>query len=103
MAKPLASEEKLIDKINGVGGIILGVSEDRSWIEVLYEGDLMHTKKIELPCDAVCDVFIEEIPHKTTLYQHPRTLIYLDGPCDLEIIREGNRIIVRGCQPDDAN
>ena len=94
----MTQEERCIDRVRGVGGIILGVSESRNWIELLYEGDLMHTKKIELPSDTLFDIFVEEIPHKSTIYEYPRTLIYLEGPCDLEVIREGNKIIVRGCQ-----
>ncbi len=98
--KPAANEEELIDRVKGVGGIIVGISENRNWIELLYEGDLMHTKKIELPLDVLFDVFVEEIPHKTTIHEHPRMTIYFDGPCTLEIYREGSKIIVRGCQPD---
>jgi len=102
MKKTLANEEELIDRVRGVGGIVLGVSENRNWIELLYEGDLMHTKKIDLPSDALLDIFVEEIPHKTTIYEHPRTMIYFDGPCDLEICREGNRIIVRRCRAEEG-
>ena len=98
MKKPLANEEGLIDRVKGVGGIILGVSENRNWIALFYEGDLMHTKTVDLPSDTLLDIFVEEIPHKTTIYEHPRTMIYFDGPCDLEICREGNKIIVRGCR-----
>ncbi|TMA11668.1 MAG: hypothetical protein E6J89_07085 [Deltaproteobacteria bacterium] len=98
MKTPVPQEEQCIDRVKGVGAIILGVSENRNWIELLYEGDLMHTKKIELPSDTLFDIFVEEIPHKSTIYEYPRTLIYLDGPCDLELVREGNKVIVRGCQ-----
>ena len=92
----------MIDKVKGVGGMILGVSENRNWIELFYEGDLMHTKRINLPTDALLDIFVEEIPHKTTIYEHPRTMIYFDGPCDLEICREGDRVIVRGCKTEES-
>ncbi len=44
------------------------------------------------------DIFVEEIPHKATIYEHPRTMIYLAGPCDLEIVRDGNKIILRGAK-----
>lgn len=100
MKKFSPDEEELLDRVKGVGGIILGVSENRNWIELLYEGDLMHTKKIDLPSDALFDIFVEEIPHKSTVYEYPRTLIYLDGPCDLEILRDGSKIIIRGCQSE---
>ncbi|HET8564757.1 MAG TPA: hypothetical protein VFM35_12860, partial [Candidatus Binatia bacterium] len=77
-------------------GVILGVSENRIWIEVFFEGDLMHTKTVNLPADTLFDIFIEEIPHKTTLYEHPRTMIFFNGPCTLEILRDRNKIVVRG-------
>ena len=44
-------------------------------------------------------VYIEEIPHKTTVYEHPRTMILFHGPCDLQIIREGDKVIVTGIAP----
>jgi hypothetical protein len=102
MKKFSPDEEELLDRVKGVGGIILGVSENRNWIELLYEGDLMHTKKIDLPSDTLFDIFVEEIPHKSTVYEYPRTLIYFDGPCDLEILRDGSKIIVRGCPPKEG-
>ena len=102
MKNSLANAEVLIDKVKGVGGIILGISEDRNWIALFYEGDLMHTKTVDLPSDTLFDIFVEEIPHKTTIYEHPRTMIYFDGPCDLEICREGNKIIVRGCKTEES-
>jgi hypothetical protein len=102
MTTPSAQDEGLIDRVKGVGGIILGVSENRNWIELFYEGDLMHTKKLDLPSGALFDVFVEEILHKTTVYEHPRVMIFFEGPCTLEISREGGRIFVRGCAEDAA-
>lgn len=95
MKKSPLSGESTLARVKGVGGIILGVSENRSWIELLYEGDLMHGKQVELPA-GILDIFVEEIPHKCTIYEHPRTIIYLEGPSALEIVRDGNRILVRG-------
>ena len=92
--------ENILDRVKGVGQVILGVSENRNWIELLYEGDLAHAKRIELPSGTLFDIFIEEVPHKTTVYEYPRTLIYFDGPCDLEICRDGNKVIVRGCKTE---
>ncbi len=100
MKRASLSEEELLDRVKGVGGMIMGVSENRNWIELFYEGDLMHTKKIDLAADTLFDILVEEIPHKTTLYQYPHTLVYFDGPCDVEICREGNKIIIRGCQTE---
>jgi hypothetical protein len=94
--------EELLEKVKDVGGIILAVTENRSWIELFFEGDLMHTQKVDLPSDHLFDVFIEEIPHKTTVYEHPRIMVFFDGACTLEISREGNRIFVRGCSEDAA-
>jgi len=93
---------QLIDRVKGVGVIILGVSENRSWIELLYEGDLMHTRTVDLPSDALLDISVEEIPHKTTVYEPPRVTIYLESACDIEVRRDGNRVIVRGCSSPDS-
>jgi hypothetical protein len=83
-------DEETIDSIKNAAGIILGVSENRSWIEVFFEGDTMHTKTVNLPAGAVFDIYVEEIPHKATVYEHPRTMIFFNGPCDLRIARDGN-------------
>jgi hypothetical protein len=88
--------EESIATIKSAAGIILAVSENRNWIEVFFEGDLMHTKTVDLPAGAIFDIYVEEIPHKTTVYEHPRTMIFFDGPCDLEIGRDGSRVIVKG-------
>lgn len=98
----MADGERLIERVKGVGGIILGVSENRSWIDLLYEGDLMHAKKVELPSDTLFEIFVEDIPHKSTIYDHPRTLIYFNRSCDLEIVCEGDKVIVRGSQTGEA-
>jgi len=56
----------------------------------------MHTKTVNLPAGSVFDIYVEEIPHKATVYEHPRTMIFFNGPCDVRIAREGNRIVVNG-------
>ena len=43
----------------------------------------MHTKTVNLPAGMLFNIYIEEIPHKTTVYEHPRTMIFFDRPCDL--------------------
>jgi hypothetical protein len=91
-----AGGEGTIASIKSAAGIILGVTENRAWIELFFEGDLMHTKTVDLPAGSLFDIYIENIPHKTTVYEHPRTMIVFSGPCDLEITREGNKIIVMG-------
>ena len=90
-----APPEQLIETIRNAAGMILGVSENRSWIEVFFEGDLMHTKTVSLDEGRVFDIYVEEVPHKSTVYEHPRTMIYFRGPCDIEIVRDGERIIIR--------
>ncbi|MEK7377392.1 MAG: hypothetical protein AABZ71_00700 [Candidatus Binatota bacterium] len=100
MKSSSANADGVIEKVKGVGGIVLGVSDNRNWIALFNEGDLIHTKTVHLPADTLFDVFVEEIPHKTTVYEHPRTMIYFTGPCDIEICRDGDKIIVRGCQPE---
>lgn len=96
MAGPLSNSDEIIDSVKNAAGIILGVSENRSWIELFFEGDLMHTKTVNLPAGSVFDIYVEEIPHKATVYEHPRTMIFFTGPCDVRIARDGNRIIVTG-------
>ena len=88
--------EELVERITNAAGIIIAVTERRNWIEVFFEGDLMHTYTVSLPEGILFDIYIEEIPHKTTLYEHPRTMIFFNGPCDLEITRTGNKLIVQG-------
>jgi hypothetical protein len=96
MGDALPNGDEIIDSIKNAAGIILGVSENRSWIELLLEGDLMHTKTVNLPAGSIFDIYVEEIPHKATVYEHPRTMIFFNGPCDIRIARDGNRIIVTG-------
>ena len=88
--------EELVATIKNVAGIILAVTENRNWIEVFFEGDTMHTQTVNLPDGTMFNIYIEEIPHKSTLYEHPRTMIFFDGPCDLEITREDERVVITG-------
>lgn len=81
--------------IGSVAGVIIGASERRTWIELFFEGDLTHTTTVNLPA-GVSDIYIEQIPHKTTVYEPPGAMILLRGPCDLSIARDGQRIIVQG-------
>ena len=96
MADKLDSGEELVATFKSAAGIILAVTENRNWIEVFFEGDTMHTQTVNLPGGTLFSIYIEEIPHKTTVYEHPRTMIFFDGPCDLEITRDGERVIVTG-------
>ena len=102
MANTLGSGEELVATIRNAAGIILAVTENRNWIEVFFEGDTMHTKTVDLPHGMMFNIYIEEIPHKTTVYEHPRTMIFFTGPCDLEITRDGDKVIVSGVMPDDS-
>jgi hypothetical protein len=97
-----AGGEETIATIENAAGIILGVSENRAWIEVLFEGDLMHTKTVNLPTGTIFDIYVEEIPHKTTVYEHPRTMIFFSAPSDLDISRDRNRVIVKGSRGSPA-
>ena len=98
------SPEGLIELVRNAAGLILGVSENRSWIEIFFEGDLMHTKTVNLPQGRVFDIYVEEVPHKATVYEHPRTMIFFSGPCKIEIVRDGDKIIVRASdQESDEN
>ena len=96
MTNALDSSDELVATINNAAGIIIAVTENRNWIEVLFEGDMMHTKTVNLPDGIMFNIYVEEIPHKTTVYEHPRTMILFAGPCDLEITRAGERVIVTG-------
>jgi hypothetical protein len=100
MKKSPASQDNVIGRVKRVGAIILGHSENRSWIELCNDGDLMHTKRFELPDDPASQIFVEEIPHKSTIFEPPRAMIFLSGPCDIEIVKEGNNFIVRGRSED---
>lgn len=93
----------LIETIKNAAGIILGVTENRTWIEAFFEGDLMHTKTVNLPAGEMFDIYIEAIPHKATVYEHPRTMIFFNGPCDLEITLDGSKAIVMGCQSGEES
>lgn len=98
--KPAANQDELIDRVKRVGGIMFGASEGRNWIELFYEGDLMHSKTVDLPPDRLFEIFVEEIPHKSTIYEHPRTMIYFDRACTLEIYRDGSKIVISGCETE---
>lgn len=91
-----STPEEVVERVKDAAGIILAVTENRNWIQVFFEGDLMHTKTVNLPAGMLFDIYIEEIPHKTTVYEHPRTMIFFNVPCDLEISRAGNRLVVQG-------
>jgi hypothetical protein len=104
MGDTLTDGNETIDSIKNAAGLILGVSENRSWIELFFEGDLMHTKTVNLPTGSIFDIYVEEIPHKTTVYEHPRTMVFFSGPCDVRIVRDGNKIVVSGAPHDvDSN
>lgn len=92
----LSTEEESIAIIENAAGMILAVTENRNWIEVFFGGDLMHTRTIDLPSGKMFNIFIEEIPHKTTVYEYPRTMIFFTDPCDLRISRDGDKVIVMG-------
>jgi hypothetical protein len=96
MGNDLPNDEETIDSIKNVAGIILGISENRYWIELFFEGDLMHTKTVNLPTGSIFDIYVEEIPHKATIYEHPRTMVFFSGPCDVRIVRDGNKIVISG-------
>src|SRR5205809_3102752 len=102
MSENLSSGEELLERVRNVASIILGVSENRSWIELFFEGDLMHTKTVYLPGGLTFDIYVEAITHKVTVYVHPRTMIFFVGPCDVEISRDGNKIIVKVASPHQA-
>jgi hypothetical protein len=103
MANTLDSREEFVATIKNAAGIILAVTENRNWIEVFFEGDAMHTQTVNLPGGTLFSIYIEEIPHKTTVYEHPRTMIFFDGPCDLEITRDGERVIVTGAPSESGH
>ena len=91
-----AAEDETPIAIKNAAGLILAVTEQRNWIEVFFEGDLMHTRTVNFPAGKMFDIYIEGIPHKTTAYEHPRTMVFFNGPCDLQIAREGDRVVVSG-------
>ena len=88
--------EALLARFKSAAGIILAVTENRNWIEVFFDGVIMHTETVNLPAGKYFTIYVEEIAHKTTVYEHPRTMIYFDGPYDLRVTRDGERVIVTG-------
>lgn len=98
-ASGIVDREELIASIENAAGVIIAVTENRNWIEVFFEGDLMHTKTVNLPSGRIFNVYIEEIPHKTTVYEHPRTMIFFNRPCDLRMTRDGDKVIIMGASP----
>jgi len=89
-----AVRRESIATIDSAAGLILAVPENRIWIEVFFEGDTLHTKTVNLPAGRIFDICIEEIPHKTTVCEHPRTMIFFNGPCDLENTCDGDKVVV---------
>lgn len=92
----MATQDEEAVAIQNAAGLIIAVTEQRNWIEVFFEGDLMHTRTVNFPSGRMFDIYVEEIPHKTTVYEHPRTMIFFTGPCDLQIARGGDRVVVTG-------
>lgn len=97
------ASENFIATIKNAAGIILGVTENRTWIEAFFEGDLMHTQTVNLPAGTIFDIYVEAVPHKSTIYEHPRTMIVFAGSCDLEVTRDGNKVIVMGLAKGDES
>ena len=94
---------KLLATFKSAAGIILAVTENRNWIEVFFDGVIMHTETVNLPVGKLFNIYVEEINHKTTVYEHPRTMINFDGPYDLQITCEGERVIVTGAPTPRAD
>jgi hypothetical protein len=92
----VATQHEEAVAIQNAAGLIIAVTEQRNWIEVFFEGDLMHARTVNFPAGRMFDIYVEEIPHKTTVYEHPRTMIFFTGPCDLQIARDGDRVVVTG-------
>ena len=61
-----ATQDEKAVAIQNAAGLIIAVTEQRNWIEVFFEGDLMHTRTINFPSGRMFDIYVEEIPHKTT-------------------------------------
>ena len=95
-AKVIDGGEELLATFTSAAGIILAVTENRNWIEVFFDGVIMHTETVNLPAGKLFNIYVEEIAHKSTVYEHPRTMIYFDGPYNLRVTRDGERVIVTG-------
>jgi hypothetical protein len=81
-----ASSEELITAIERPAGVILTVTENRNWTEVFFEGDLMAHRRGQFagsfsalrrgdPSVLHPDRYRIHTPHKSTVYEHPRTMI----------------------------
>jgi hypothetical protein len=60
----------------------------------------MHSRTANLPAGNIFNIYVEAIPHKTTVYEQPRTMIIFTGASDLRITRDGDRVIVTGIGSD---
>ena len=78
-AKVVDSDEELLATFTSAAGILLAVTENRNWIEVFFDGVIMHTETVNLPAGKLFNIYVEEITHKSTAYERPRTMIYLTG------------------------
>ncbi len=101
MSEPLEGE-KLIGRVKPIGLIVLGTTDNRPWVELCYDGDLMHTKRFELNAGPAAQIFVEEIAHRSTVFDGPRTMIYLDGGAEIEIVQDGSNFVVRGRRIEGA-
>ena len=66
MANAPSDDEQSVATIKDATGLIMAVTENRNWIEVFFEDDLMHTRPSICQPDRGSTFYSEEIPHKTT-------------------------------------
>ena len=71
----MATQDEGPVAIENAAGLIIAVTEQRNWIEVFRGRSDAHPDG-KFPSGRMFDVYIEEIPHKITVYEHPRTIIF---------------------------
>ncbi len=54
--KSIDSGEELLSTFRSTAGIILAVTENRNWIEVFFDGVIMHTETVNLPAGKLFNI-----------------------------------------------
>ena len=69
----MATQDEEAVAIQNAAGLIIAVTEQRNWIEVFFEGDLMHTRTVNFPSGRMFDIYVEEIPtRRLSMNTHER-------------------------------
>jgi len=56
MANVRDTGEELVAKIENAAGIILAVTENRNWIDLLFDNDTIFIKTVDLPVGIIVNI-----------------------------------------------